>query len=52
MPGEASGASKLSEKEVKEIRSKYKTLKMLASEYGVSEGTINFVIQRKTWRHI
>ena len=54
--GEKNGFSKLTEKQVKEIRDKYKphiiTKKMLASEYGVLPSCIKDIVQRRSWRHI
>ncbi len=48
--------SKLVEKEVLEIRSKYVPyqygLQKLADEYGVSKRNIYLIIVRKAWRHI
>jgi hypothetical protein len=54
--GEDNHWSKLTEKQVKEIRGKYKkgiygTYK-LAKEYGVSRAAIQMIVQRKNWRHI
>lgn len=52
--GEENGCSKLTEEQVLEIRSigKTKTLKNIASMYGVSYTTIWNVIKRKKWSHI
>jgi hypothetical protein len=54
--GEEHWDAKLTEKEVKEIRSKYIPnvygIKKLAKEYQVSESTIKFIIKRVTWKHI
>lgn len=54
--GEDSEVSKLTEKEVLNIRSKYKTggysYKDLGKEYGVHYGTIACVVKRETWKHI
>jgi len=56
LKGEEIGNSKLTEKEVLEIRSKFKprvvTRKILSKEYGVSEATIKEVVNRITWKHI
>ena len=56
MKGELNGFSKLTEKDVLEIRAKFKpriyTRQMLADEYGVKEGTIKDVLQRRSWKHI
>lgn len=54
--GSAHGRSKLSEKEVIEIRTKYikriYSLNKLASEYNVCINTIHTIIKRVTWKHI
>lgn len=54
--GELNGQSKLTEKEVLEIRSRFKpriiTRKMLALEYKVKESTIKDIVMRKSWKHI
>lgn len=52
MVGEQIGVSKLTDQQVREIRAKYKTIQMLAEEYGVSEGTIHFILKRQTWTHV
>ncbi len=48
--------SKLTEKQVLEIREKWKTGKYLqrelGDEYGVSRGSIEQIVNRKTWKHI
>ena len=54
--GEGHGLSKLTEKNVIEIRKKYRPITvgsyLLAEEYGVSQSVIMQVIKRKTWTHI
>lgn len=56
LKGEEIGNSKLTEKEVLEIRAKFIPRvcgrKMLSKEYGVSEATIKEVVNRYTWKHI
>ena len=51
--GERNGFSKLTEKQVLEIRSKYipfvYTRQQLAEEYGVKIGTIKDILLRRTW---
>lgn len=51
--GERNGYSKLTEKQVLEIRSKYipfvYTRQQLADEYGVKIGTIKNILLRRTW---
>lgn len=54
--GELNGQSKLTTKDVLEIRSKYKpriyTQEMLANEYNVKASCIKDVVNRKSWKHI
>ena len=54
--GERAATSKLTEKQVLEIRDRYKnggiTQKQLGIEYGVSDPVISYIINRKTWKHI
>lgn len=54
--GEYHYRSKLSEKEVKEIRRLYATGKYthkdLSIRFTVVEGTISYIINRRTWKHI
>lgn len=56
MNGEDNPQSKLTEKQVIEIRNKYKSgdfhEKELAIKYGINSGTISEIINRKLWRHI
>lgn len=55
-PGEDCGKHKLSNKQVLEIRNKYKTglfsQRMLAKEYKVSQPNIKDILKRRTWKHI
>jgi hypothetical protein len=54
--GSESGVARLTEEKVLEIRGKYRRGKYgayrLAKEFGVTKGTIMFILQRRTWRHI
>lgn len=50
--GEKHGNSKLTESQVREIRSSSKTGRYLAVEYGVSFQTISEIKLRKKWKHI
>jgi DNA-directed RNA polymerase subunit H (RpoH/RPB5) len=54
--GEKAGFSKLTEKEVLEIRNKFipkiYTQRMLAREYNVKPCNISFIINRKSWKHV
>lgn len=56
MLGSKNNSAKLTEKEVIEIREKYKTnkysYKTLGEEYGVSKSTVSGIIKRKNWTHI
>ena len=51
--GENNGYSKLKQKDVNEIRAKYKprkyTNKMLAKEYGISYHEIQLITSNKRW---
>jgi len=55
-PGEKNGFSKLTEKQVLEIRAKFRkriyTREMLGQEYGVKPSCIKDVVTRKSWKHI
>ena len=55
-PGVRNGNAKLSEFEVREIRRRFKphviTQKMLAAEFGVSEGQVHRIIRRHDWVHL
>lgn len=54
--GEKQHCCKLTEKQVLEIRAKYKkggiTQKVLSIEYKISETNVLSIINRKTWKHI
>jgi len=53
--GEDNHLSKLKEHEVLEIRDKYKgeiSKNKLADEYNVNKRLIDFIVQRKIWKHI
>jgi len=53
--GEASGRSKLTESQVREIKSKRKqgvSQYQLATEYGVHQATISLIDRRKIWSYI
>lgn len=53
--GERNGSAVLTETQVIEIREKRSdgaTLRALAKKYEVAKGTILFIVQRKTWKHL
>lgn len=53
--GSRSGASKLAERQVVEIRARCgagELHRVVAADYGVSRITITNVVNRKTWRHV
>lgn len=53
--GEVNGMAKLTEDQVREIRSRAAsgaTFKGLAREYGVSDTQISWIVKRKSWQHI
>ena len=55
-PGSANPASKLTERDVLEIRRRHKprrvTYKMLGKEFGISHTNVRLIVRRKTWTHI
>jgi predicted DNA-binding protein YlxM (UPF0122 family) len=56
LKGEKHGKVKLTETQVREIRSRYANdsikQQQLALEYGVSRGAIEGIIRRENWKHI
>ncbi len=50
--GERSGASKLTEAQVLEIRTDTRVHRVIAEQYGVSDRTVSFIKNRKIWNHI
>jgi len=53
--GERAGAARLTEKAVLEILKAFKngkTRQELAKQYNVSWTTVNFIVKRKSWRHV
>jgi hypothetical protein len=54
--GEQIGTSKITEKQVIEIRNKFQpriyTRQMLANEYNISPATIKDIILKKSWKHV
>lgn len=54
--GESQGASKLTSKQVEEIRKERKSIgtsfKGIAEKFGVSKACVMSIIKRKTWKHI
>jgi len=52
--GVRNAKAKLTEADVLEIRAKHgsHTRAQLASEYGVSQVSISYILNRKTWRHV
>lgn len=53
--GESCPSSRLVEDDVRQIRLAHaegKTTASIARRFGVSSGTIYFIVQRKTWRHV
>lgn len=54
--GEQNGSARLTAGNVLAIRAEWDaggmTLAALAARYGVAKSTINFIVQRKTWRHL
>lgn len=50
--GEASGKSKLTEQDVRDIRASTDTGRILANRYGISQPAIVNIRSRKTWKHV
>ena len=54
--GERNGASKLTEKEVQEIRMEYakggSSQRTLAARFGVAKTLVGNIVRRESWRHI
>jgi hypothetical protein len=53
--GEKHGNSKLTERMVKNIREQYqsgKTLSQIAPQFSVTDGCIQAIVKRRTWRHL
>jgi hypothetical protein len=51
-PGEDAPNHKLSESDVRRIRTLHGRQRDIARQYGVSQGTIHFLKTRKTWAHV
>lgn len=52
LKGSETGAAKLTEKEVLEIRASSKTQRALGLKYGVTQSAIHCILARKCWTHI
>jgi hypothetical protein len=52
--GEKSGVSKLTESDVREIRSRYgqETFIKLSKEYGVCKANVMSIVYRQSWKHV
>lgn len=50
--GEANGNSKLTEKQVKQIRADIRSERKIASEYNVSKSAVHHIKSRDNWKHI
>ena len=50
--GEQHGHAKLTERAVRTIRRSKCNRRTLAKRYGVCQATIDFVVNRRTWRHV
>lgn len=53
-PGEKNPSAKLTEKDVKKIRTLYpkQTQTKIANDYGVTQGLIGHIVHRRIWKHI
>ena len=52
LKGEANGNAKLTEAQVREIRTSQETLLALADKFGVSQMTVFYAKHGKTWKHL
>lgn len=54
--GERHPLAKLTDDDVREIRKRLRGIRglggVVAKEYGVSQATISYILQGKTWKHI
>ena len=53
--GEANKKSKLTERDIKEIRHRYEkgeTQTTLGKDFGISHAAVGYIVRRKTWRHV
>lgn len=50
--GEANGASKLSDDDVREIRASTETQHQLAHRYSISQSVISDIRRRRIWAHV
>lgn len=54
--GDSHGMARLDADSVREIRRRYAetgtTMTLLASEFGVTKGTVGFIVRGETWRHV
>lgn len=50
--GERARSAKLTERQVRDIRSDYRSGSVIAAEYGVQRSAINKVRRGDTWRHV
>jgi hypothetical protein len=44
--------AKLTEADVREIRLRSESLRLMAAKYGVTKSTISGIVQGRTWRHV
>jgi uncharacterized protein YjcR len=52
LKGEYNGRAILTEKDIINIRSDYRSCRLIASEYGVSPETIGAIIQNRSWKEV
>ena len=50
--GTSHWSTKLSEEQVREIRSSTETQKQLGMKYGLKQSTISCIVSRKSWKHV
>ena len=50
--GEQHGRAKLTEQQVREMRASSKMQIDLADEYGITQGAVTAIVNRRTWKHV
>lgn len=50
--GERNGASRLSEAQIKKIRSDNRAQEVIATEYGITQSNVSLIKSGRNWRHV